>query len=224
MEIAMRQLCAVKMVFLRLRLEPGVHRIVLEGALIDDLLTLQLLVPPKRVLVDAPGFIVDGVRPDGSAEGSLQLSRTQSSGAVAAELAPRIEVHRFLDLGFPWRVRTEVRRVGEGDRPVSLKIPLLAGESVTDDGFVVKEGAVLASLGRDTTSVSWLSTLEKHAELVLAAPLESTWTEVWELSCSPIFACTTSGPPALQYVVDGAYAPSWRPWPGESLKISVLRP
>lgn len=206
--------------FVLLRVDPGVHRVEIEGQ-VETAVALQFGLPPKHLDVDAPGWVVDGVRPDGSAEASLSLAR-MSGDSATTELSPRVEVHRFLDLGFPWRIRTTVSRVGTGDRPVSLKVPLLDGEAVTDDGFVVKDGAVAISLGQ-TGEVQWLSTLAPVDALTLKAAEGVAWTELWEISCSPVYACTIDGLPPLSYVQDGAWSPRFRPWPGESLTLHVAR-
>ena len=207
--------------FVLLRLDPGVHRVEITGRVEGQGVALQFGVPPKRLDVDAPGWLVDGVRPDGSADASLSLARVVGESATT-ELSPRVEVHRFLDLGFPWRVRTKVSRVSTGDRPVSLKVPLMPGEAVTDDGFVVKDGAVAISLGQ-TGEVQWLSTLAPVDTLVWSAPEGVLWTELWEISCSPVYSCAIDGLPPLSYVEDGAWSPRFRPWPGETLTLRVAR-
>ncbi|HND30164.1 MAG TPA: hypothetical protein PLA94_09195, partial [Myxococcota bacterium] len=211
--------------FVHLRLEPGVHQVSLEGPLPPDpAFTLQFGMPPRRLEAEALGWRIDGVRPDGSVEGSVQLVRESGGAATTLEPSPWVEVHRFLDLGFPWKVRTELRRLGPVDRPLNLRLPLLPGESVTDDGFVVSEGAIQVSLGRDVASVQWLSTLDTVPELSLVAPAGVPWTEIWEISCSPVFSCATEGFPPLEHVREGDWSPLWRPWPGESLKLTVSRP
>lgn len=210
--------------FLHLRLDPGVHQVLVTGPLpADAAIALQFALAPKFLEVQAQDWSVEGVRADGSLEGALQLQRRAGGGSVAS-LSPWVEVHRYLDLGVPWKVRTEVKRVGPSDQPLSLKIPLLQGEAVTDDGFMVNEGMVSVALGRDMESISWISTLEMSEQLALTAPTEQPWTEVWEVSCSPVYACSYAGPPPLVHVQDDTWTPLWRPWPGESLTLSVSRP
>ena len=51
----------------------------------------------------------------------------------------------------------------------------------------------------------------------------AAWTELWEVSCSPVYACTIGGLPPLSYVQEGAWSPRFRPWPGESLTLAVAR-
>ncbi|MEM6929566.1 MAG: hypothetical protein AAF602_21680, partial [Myxococcota bacterium] len=77
---------------------------------------------------------------------------------------------------------------------------------------------------RDEVEVGWLSTIPTTARIALDAPRDVPWTEVWTLSCSPLFACRTDGPAPLVHVEDGTWTPSWRVWPGESLTIDVARP
>ncbi|MBN1336462.1 MAG: hypothetical protein JXB39_10920 [Deltaproteobacteria bacterium] len=215
--------------FLHVRLPPGVHRVRAEGPLPPvDSLTLTLPAPPRRATFTGDGWTLDGFREDGTPERTIQVTRTLASpttGTSSAEnLAPWVEVHRFLDLGIPWRARTEVVRVGPASTPLSLKVPVLPGEAVTDASLRVEDGAVRVSLDRDRTSVSWLSTLSTVPELVLAAPVGVPWTEEWTLSCSPVFDCRTTGIAPLQHVRDGTWSPRWRPWPGERVVLEVSRP
>jgi hypothetical protein len=211
--------------FVHLRLETGVHEVVLEGPLPPDpAFTLQFAMPPRRLETQTEGWRIEGVRPDGSVDSSVQLLR-QAGGAVQSlEASPWVEIHRFVDLGFPWKVRTEVQRLGPADRPLHLNVPLLPGESVTSDGFVVADGKVQVSLGRSDTTTSWLSSLEEADQLTFAAPTGVSWTETWEISCSPVFECNTEGFPPIAHVQDSGDSPLWRPWPGEQLHLSVHRP
>lgn len=214
--------------FLHVRLDPGVHLIQVDGALPPaDAMALQFGLEPRFVSWEGEGWALDGLKADGTVERSVQLARMlgQTSTAQSSEnLAPWLEVHRQLDLGIPWRVRTTVRRVGPADYPVAVKVPLLPGEAVTDSAFQVRDGAVPVTLDRDLREVAWLSTLEEAPELVLTAPTGMPWTEEWTLSCSPVFACTSTGPAPLHHVRDGAWSPVWRVWPGEQVTLAVARP
>ncbi len=215
--------------FLYARVPAGVHTVRAEGPLPPvDALALQLGLRPHRVSWTGDGWAVDGVKADGTVEGSLQLARVLGGATTDAQssenLAPWLEVHRHLDLGIPWRVRTTVVRIGPKDHPVSLRVPLLPGEAVTDTTFEVHDGLVAATLDRDVAEVSWLSTLEETGAVQLDAPTGAPWTERWTLTCSPIFACSAEGPAPLAHVRDGEWSPEWRVWPGESVTLSIGRP
>jgi hypothetical protein len=56
---------------------------------------------------------------------------------------------------------------------------------------------------------------------VLKAPEESGWNEVWRVESAPIWHVTHTGLPPIS-TRDPSLA--WRPWPGESLTLSVTRP
>ena len=215
--------------FLHVRLEPGVHQVAVRGPLPPaDSLTLTLGLQPKLATwAGSPGWGLDGLHDDGTAERTVQLTRTLPSSdpaATAQELTPWLTVRRYLDLGIPWRVRTEVERVGGADAPLSLLVPLLAGEAVTDETLRVQDGHVRVSLDRNRSLVSWVSTLAVGDSLVLTAPSGVPWTENWVLSCSPVFRCTPSGLVPLSHSAAGLWAPIWLPWPGEQVTIAVARP
>ncbi len=216
--------------FLHVRLDPGVHRLRVEGGLpAADSLTLTFGLAPQRLeWAESPGWTLDGLHADGTAERAVQLTRTLASGggdsSSSENLAPWVEVRRYLDLGIPWRVRSEVLRIGPADSPLALQVPVLPGEAVTDETLQVEDGRVRVSLDRDRSSISWLSTLEISEELLLVAPEDVPWTEEWVVSCSPVYACRADGPAPLEHVREGRWSPRWRLWPGEQVRLSITRP
>jgi hypothetical protein len=220
--------------FLHLRLEPGVHRLHLRGALPPaDSLTLTLATAPKRAgWLGHADWTLDGLHPDGTSERTVQLTRTLPSAAGegdgeaadADNLAPWLVVRRTLDLGIPWRVRTEVERVGGSDAALSIQVPVLEGEAVTDETLQVADGMVRVSLDRNRSLVSWVSTLEEREAIELTAPGGVPWTEHWTFSCSPVFDCRASGIDPVEHAQTGTWAPRWLPWPGEAVTLTVRRP
>ena len=217
--------------FLHVRLEAGVHHLRVSGPLPpSDSLTLTIGTAPKHSNWRAsPDWTLDGLHPDGTAERTLQLTRTLPSTAGAGDttaenLAPWLLVRRTLDLGIPWRVRTEVERVGGSDDALSLLVPVLEGEAVTDESLQVQDGSVRVSLDRNRPMVSWVSTLEERETIVLTAPAGVPWTEHWTVTCSPVFACDASGIDPIEHSQAGTWAPRWLPWPGESVALAIGRP
>jgi len=217
--------------FLHVRVDEGVHTLRITGPLPpSDSVTLTLGATPKRATwTGHADWSLDGLHPDGTAERSVQLTRTLPSEAGAADttaenLAPWLTVTRTLDLGIPWRVRTEVARVGGSDAALSLQVPVLDGEAVTDETLQVQDGMVRVSLDRNRPVVSWVSTMEERESIVLTAPEQVPWTEHWTFTCSPVFSCTASGIDPIVHSQAGAWAPRWLPWPGEQVTIDISRP
>ncbi|MBN2797926.1 MAG: hypothetical protein JXX28_02150 [Deltaproteobacteria bacterium] len=212
-----------------LRLPQGVHRLEARGPLPGaQAITLQFGLPPQRLEFKGEGWTLEGVRSDGAVESSVQLTRDQrgdsATGGMDEPLSPWLTVTRELDLGIPWRAVTTVRREGSSDRPLTLRIPLLPGESVTEEGVAVQDGAVLLSLGRGQSEARWIATLAETEQLTLHAPEGVSWTEAWQVSCSPVYACEADGPAPLRHVQDGRWSPLWRPWPGETVQLRAHRP
>ena len=216
--------------FLHVRVPAGRHRLEAEGPLPPaETLTLELGDAPHRVTVQAPGFDVDGLREDGRAEPSIQLSRRLEAGEESprwesASLPPWLLVTRTLDLGLPWLVHTRVVRRSPAGSPVVVRVPLLRGESVTEAGLRVEDGAAVVSLGRDDSEVAWSSTLAVADQLVLTAPTGVPFTEVWQLGCSAIWQCRTEGLAPTTHVSSDRWSPTWHPWPGESVTLTTRRP
>ena len=219
--------------FLYVRVPAGVHTITVDGPLSEaGGLTLQFLEAPHAVTLNAPGYRLGGLRRDGTVDDTLQLTRIQQEGGntparSSDNLTPDVTVRRSLDLGLPWRVITSVELTRPTGAPITLEVPLLPGEALTDGAHEVRDGKVLVSFDGDAQVVVWQGTLAVSDHLRLDAPQGVPWTEEWALACSPIFACTpttSEGLAPIRHVTDGRWQPTWRPWPGEHLDIAVDRP
>jgi len=117
-----------------LQLPPGRHRITASGPLPDrDSIELPLPLQPHFVeaqVNDDNGWEVHGLREDGLAESTLQLTRTARETAAtveAREFPPFLTVVRDLQLGLHWRLQTTVTRQTPNDTPVVIEVPLLEG-------------------------------------------------------------------------------------------------
>ena len=221
--------------FLLLRLERGGHRVVLSGPAPDSL-TLKLPLPPRVLEWRGDGWDLEGFRPDAPPPGSLRLERrlprAQSPGDAAPAgaaptgegLAPWLELTRTLAIGTPWRVETELRRLGPPGAPVAVRVPLLTGETVVTPGVEAAGGEAAVALERDETVRRWRSTLAETAELALAAPEGRPFLETWVLDCSPVWHCEAEGVPPTRRLADGRWLPRWQPWPGERLTLRLTHP
>jgi hypothetical protein len=215
--------------FLHVRLSPGVHRLEASGpAPAGDAFTLQLAALPRRARASAPGWEVTGLRADGPPDGSILFSR-RLIGPAAAKVPegtypPWLEVTRTLRFGVSWTVETSVVRVTPVGTPVAVRVPLLPGESPTRADLTVEKGEAQVSLGRDELQTSWQSTLEQAPQVALRASEGRPWSEVWRLQCGPIWSCKAEGLPPVTRFPDGVFAPEYRPWPGESLRVVLARP
>ena len=217
--------------FALLRLEKGVHRVRLEGfAPPGESLTLAFGDHPKHLAVNAKGWEVDGLRDNGRADASIQLRRTLVSEEnatdqpEAARLQPWFEVTRTIGIGVRWTVNTTVRRISPSSAVDVVRVPLLPGEDVTKADAIVENGHIVITVPRGETQATWSSNLEPSAELSLVAPQNVRWSEVWELSCGPIYRCRHAGLPPIKHFQNGLWQPLFRPWPGEKLQLTFDRP
>ena len=213
-----------------LALTAGRHHLALTGPLpIRERIQLPLPLAPRRVDVSGSGWRVEGVGDNGRVGAQLQLVRESLTPAVepsrSAVLPVFLEVERTLSLGLSWRVHTEVRRQTPADSPVTEMIPLLPGEAVLSADPVVREGKVVVNLPAGQTRLIWESSLEKQPELVLTAPQTQAWTEIWKLDASPIWHVVSEGIAVVHHQTPGGrWQPEWRPWGGESVRLSITRP
>ena len=222
---------------LHARVAAGVHRVTLVGPVRGDALTLALHATPSRTRAEVSGWEVSGIRPDGSGAQTLELRRTIPSApdpeAAGTEVeAPEREVplptwalvRRRLEFGVRWTLRTSVERhPASGGAQTTLRLPLLEGESVTDDGVQVEDGVVVARVPPAGRALHWSSTLELGEALALSAAEDQHVSETWVLACSPIWRCTAEGVTPTSRG-DQELAWTFHPWPGETLAIEATRP
>lgn len=214
---------------LRVALEPGRHEVVLEGPLpLRETIQLRLPVGPHRVTAKADGWTVAGLHEDGLADEVLQLTRISKQDGAQQEtlevgtLPPFVRVERALTLGLSWEVTTRVLRATPRGSAVVLKVPLLAGESVTSAEQRVENGAVLVNMRPDEDAVEWTSVLPISPQIVLAAAAGAAWSEVWEVMVGPVWHVEAGGIPPVRRGAEGLQV--WMPWPGEQVVLDISRP
>lgn len=213
-----------------LRLSPGAHDVIVDGALpARESLQIALPLKPHHVQASVEGWSLEGVHEDGLADEHLQLTRVakaeggKGAALAAGALPPFVRVERTLQIGLNWQVNTRIQRVTPVGSAVVLEVPLLRGESVTTPDVRVAQGKVLVNMAPDATEVSFHSVLEERSPLNLVAPKASGWSEVWRLDLSPIWHATLEGVPVVHGEAS-VRVPEWRPWPNETVTIHLLRP
>ncbi len=217
-------------------LSQGVHNVVMRGRLPNQpQLQLSLPLIPKYVEWQGEGWTVEGIRDNHIPSQQLQLIRTQSSDSSMAEdkagatdnniLPPLLHVQRTLHLGLDWMVETQVSRLSPTGTPVSMKIPLLANESVLSNAFPVKNGQVLINMSSMQRAISWNSQIPVADKLLLEATHTAGLVESWKLDISPIWHVEITGIPEIHHANQAEeWLPEWQPWPGEKVSLVVSRP
>jgi hypothetical protein len=216
--------------YLWVALSAGVHQVHVEGLLADVTeweWTFQL--KPHRVTVDAPGWSFSGVRADGIPEQQVFFTLKQKQAGAEASY-DRQDLHtvaaldRHLELGLVWQIHNEISRLSPGDRAISLRVPLLAGEKVLSSNVTPQDGFIDARLGASEKTFSWDSELTPTDKLSLVTKGDDAWVERWYLVASPVWNITMSGL-APVFESDAAnLVPVWHPWPGEKVDLTISRP
>ncbi len=211
-------------------LAPGVHRVKITGLLAPGTeWEWTFLLRPRLVTIDAPGWTVTGVRPDGIPEQQVFFAqKQQTTGAEASydrqDLATIATIDRTLELGLLWQVRTTVTRLSPPGKAVSLRVPLLPGENVLTSAATVRDGAIDIRLGAQDTTFTWESRLPITSTLQLATRPTDTWVERWHLVTSPVWNVTLAGLPPTFEPTGADLIPLWQPWPGETVTLTLSRP
>ena len=217
-----------------MRVPHGVHKVSVEGQLQRrNSATLQFGIVPQHVVLKAEGWTVDGLSKTGSVGESLQIIRAgQETEKKEDALETQAEiplpdwyvVTREITLGQPWVVSTTVRRLGAGERSQMMKLPLLAGESVTEESIKVESGNAQVVFPRGESIVTWNSTFREEPKFELKASSGNNLNEEWKLRCATIWRCSFEGLKPVHTMEGSEYVIDWKPWPGEKVDILVSKP
>lgn len=228
-------------------LERGVHILKLTGPLPthQDALSISFALRPGRLSATAAGWEVQGIQPDGSHSGSVQLiysgarEHAQEATLEKNRFPALIEVERTVSFGLSWQVQTVVRRLSPAEGSLAVDIPLLPGETVTSADVPVKAGRAFISLPPGVPQRGWVSQLTPGESLTLTAPKAADWpdfvsgNEIWRLNISNLWHVGFEGTPPVQLPASAANytnagqqvdMPAFAPRPGETLTVKVTRP
>src|SRR5690606_11417043 len=102
-------------------------------------------------------------------------------------------------------------------------------ERVTTADVPVEKQAVVLTLERGANSYEFQSTLEQRDTISLIAAStpklsEQRFNEQWTVNCSPIWHCEIEGLAPISRHAEGRWQPTFVPWPGERIDISLSRP
>ncbi|MFN7565310.1 MAG: hypothetical protein ACK5TH_26350, partial [Prosthecobacter sp.] len=154
---------------------PGVQTVKITG-LIPPGAEWQwsFLLKPRQVQIDAAGWTVTGLKPNGVPEDQVFfVEQNRSASAEAAydqkDFFPVVRIERELELGLIWQVRTKVTRLSPTGKAISLSVPLLAAERVMSAGMNADKGRIEVRFGAADEEVSWESELAPVPDLTLKA-------------------------------------------------------
>lgn len=211
-------------------LEPGSHDVILEGPLPESgAVQLPLPLRPHRTEVSAEGWSVAGVHENGIADDVLQISRIEpvkpgEQKLTAGTLPPLVRVDRTIKVGLSWQVETRVVRIGQTGSAIVVRVPLLAGESVTTADVRTSSGAVDLNLPPNAREAAWTSVLVQRSPLALVAPSDPAIVEVWRVDLGPLWHADYKGLPKAHAEPGAAAIPEWHPWPAEKLDVELTKP
>ena len=216
--------------YLWVAVSAGVHTVRVEGLIGDaDEWEWTFHLKPRRVRIEAPGWNISGVNPDGVPEQQVFFARQQKSTDTEVaydrqDFQTVAIVEREIELGLLWQVRTTVRRLTPQGKAIALRIPLLPGENVLSGNVPLKDGSAEVRLSAGEESISWESELAASDKLLLATRKDDMWAEQWRLVASPVWNVTYGGVAPIFADGAGELTPLWRPWPGENVELFIARP
>lgn len=211
--------------------KPGEHTVVLTGKIPpQNSLQLPLPIKPHRITSEALGWIIEGIHENGKPDNQILFRRIVEENTIAGQiletgvLPPFLHIERTLRLGLTWKIETVIQRVGPAGSAVVFDYPLLQGESIVTDGIRVENNQARINLDSEQNLLQWDSVIEKSEGILLQHADTDLWTEIWRVDVSPIFHLEYTGIPIILHQQGDRWYPTWHPWPGEEVKLSITRP
>lgn len=206
----------------------GRHRVTIDAHIPTAVGRVDIPRPMSGGLLtlDIEGWSVDGA----DEPGVLQLTRAApveeqaGSGLEPADLPPLVRVDRHLNLGVDWRVDSTARRLGDSNRALTLRIPLLTGERITTAGLETADGEAIVRFAAGQAVASWVSILPRVDRLDLVASDRDELTETWRLDAASLWHVEHEGLVPVFRLDGNRWTPQWQPWPGERLSLHITRP
>ncbi len=217
--------------YITARVPRGVHLLKAWGSVLEvNSFDLAIHDLPKRLEVSLEGWAEENVR-RGKVSPLLTFTREATVKAKAKrERDSRVnvdyswfEVSRSLNLGPTWQVVTQVTRLST-DSVEEVILPRIINERVLSSELEVSPQGVRVTFDKGQRTVGYLSEMSPVAQLTLTAPDKVRWSERWTLNCGVIWSCETSGLNPVSLGGDSQASLTWRPWPQESVSVTVNRP
>ena len=215
------------------RLTEGIHtlRVIASfgGKVSFDLVFFD---SPGYLEVDADDWTIEGLNPFGMLQGNLRLNKKveQSEAKAAKDRVANISlpviaiIKRKLMLGVKWQLETTLSLLGNPNSAITLKVPLLDGESVFSPTVKQEGKFAIVSLPYGQTLISWNSAFLERNNFSLTAVESKEFVEHWTLACAQMWQCKISGLNPIRTTLSDKQNYEWRPWGGEKIDVSVIKP
>jgi len=219
--------------FLWVPLEKGTHQLSVTGIIPSSEWTWDFLLKPQYVTINAPGWTVTGMKPNGIPEAQVffnEQNRSEDEEAAydRKDFSPIFEVDRTLELGLIWEATTTVNRLAKSGKAVTVSLPLLPGERIITPGFEAKNGRIEIRLGTNQQSISWQSELKQSPQIELAAEENNKWVEKWSVITSSVWNLSIDGLAPIYSRGESEIIPTWHPWSNgssnEKVTLQIARP
>ncbi len=211
---------------LQAKVSSGVHKLEMEGQLVDSQWSLSLPAPAYAVRYGTlDGWESQKVNLPAS---SLNLTRRvqaqqESSVGRQADFPLFARLTRTVNIAESgWTVHNTLQRLSPGGFAKSIEITLLPDERPLTAGMEVQAGKVIARLGANEDQLEWDSTLKPVNAFTLRAASGFTLAEVWKIDASSRFETFFKGIPQV-FGEPGDQA-VFLPFPNEALEVRVNLP
>ncbi|MBN4055438.1 hypothetical protein JYU12_01700 [bacterium AH-315-K03] len=214
-----------------IQLKQGHHRVKLTATLSEDQAAISFPVPIHNFRVSAEHWQVDGLVDGRIRNNTLNLraidkNQGQKIDTLKPDPVPAfVSVTRSFSFEKQWRVTTTLTRIAPKQGAISVSIPLLPHEKLLSDIGEIKDAMINLQLGHQQQRLLWHSSMDPTSHLNLEAARGKHYIEQWQFTPSSLWRLHYQGiPPIKRDTETNNLKPSFKPWPGEKLNVTISRP
>jgi len=234
---------------LSLPLEEGKHQLLIMATVHGDSLVLPLNIATYNISYNVQNWRISGIKDSQAISKQLILQKKINQATKedkkqiktttrVKNIPVFVKIKRQFYFDLEWTIETTVSRLSDKSSLHSSAIvfdfPLLNEESILSDNkqFTIshdlnssKKNTIKINLAPSQNHFRWSSRLKKSSKLLLYANENPYWIEQWEMFSNPVWHIKHRGIPPTQHLNRSKrHQPIWRPWPGESLELDIIRP
>jgi hypothetical protein len=174
-------------------------------------------------------WVVEGISTTGGVQETIRFIKKNDEKQAtlpnkhnsAQELPTWATINRTVTVAESITGHSRVVRLGSTDQAGVVRIPLQGGERVVSGAVLVEGDFVVARFAPQQQEMIFASVFADSQKVSLTSGSTPQLSESWNVRCSPLFHCTTSGlrPTATVSATSQEY--NWLPYPGESAAVSA---
>lgn len=215
-----------------LKVPPGQSRIRIQGKIPGPQFQMEFKITPKTTIIHQKNWEISGIKGqkiNANSINFLKLVPTKEPFERTEYTANKIEsfahITRSIEFKQKWKVVTTVERKAPAVGAFTIKLPLLPNEKVFKENLKIENKHAILEFKSQENTMKWSSELPPSEELILSMDSTVSYQETWILRATSQWHIQSTGVPQVKQQTHQKNRPlTWKPLPGEVLKLKIDKP